>query len=1821
MENIDGALAFRATLDIDDFDVSAEAMERRIKRVSSTTMAEADMMDQSVLSFAQNGAKYIATYLIGQGMGNLLQSIVTTRGQFQQLEIAFETMLGSGTKARQLMEQTAQTAATTPFDLLGVAGGIKQLLAYGESATTVNDTLVRLGNIASGLSIPLNDIVYLYGTTMTQGRLFTQDVRQFMGRGIPLVKELSAQLGKTEEEINAMVTASKIGFPEVKKVIEKMTNSGGQFYNLMEKQSKSLTGLISNLGDAWDSQLNRIGESNQEALSTGLTGAIDLVNNLDKVLNIVKAISIAYGSYKAAIVFNTIVTKGYTGIALVDNTVRQAKITLLKLDAKVTGETAKQTEAMTAAQEAQVKSLLKQLSTEQQANLAQKLRASTIDQLLTAQQKEHLSFLNITTASKEYEAEALKIMSIEQKEALSKVDLTAKSEVYRNALKSEVEAKAQNLEVMRSDVKASAEQVKNRTNEVAMSVKATEAARWEVQMAKRSGDATRVAAAEKRLEAAVTNQAISRKAREAAITEFNAKKKSLETLATRQSTLASIADTTAKTTQSTVTSIFTAVTTKATLAVKSLWLAMKTNPLGWILSAVGLVISAFTLFSNKTDEAKTVEGEFQDATRKSSEELRSFMAILQNSESGTSTHRKALEKINAICKEYNKTLLKENATLDDQRAKYDELRAAIQSTTAEKLKAKYIEAAMAEQAEVEAKALEELQNKAKRAIYDTGETQYIASPMGVGVSTPKYEQSGHIRKASNAVWEAVISDARDAAEDLKDLTGSAYDTALEQMLDKTLIKVQQATLATDAEIKSFKAFVSQTYTEVIDKSNETRGVVENTTNSMNRWFSIDQTPTIAESVDYVAMSFGELDKLLIDTQSEISKLNGTTIVLDADKSKLSDLYTTLKMVGSAISIKTDNLNTEAGISERVKQLKEERENVEINSDRYKELSKSITTLEKRLPKNTTNDDATKKAEQAAEKQRQAQVKAEQSRIEVMEEGYEKRRALLDFQHQQELHTIEVERKELEKARKEAGHSGLSSFDQQNFDDRVNSENTSYTKAQNKLFDGEIDYKRSQYELYFRWVRNMGEDVANTQFATLLKGGSSYRDYVEKEIAKLKTKQADGVLTNGESSHLIALNMQYDEITGAKSAMDAFKESVSNAINQAGTLAEKIQAVADAKERLQSGSTGLVGADEQTEANLFINEQESANDKELQQQLISDLDAFEKRKQTIREVYAALRKQLQSKGATTEVIENLNQSEAADLKTVYNDVFEELQQGGSIIAQIFDETAKRTTKQINTLRKQTKDLISYLASTSDKDITAGFGMSAEQLKALKASPEQIEAINKALDDLYEKGVKKNPFAQLATDSKALFSKGGMSVENIGAFSSSLNAVTGQITNVTGSLKEMFEASGNEKGAEIVAGIEQGLSSVTNIASGFAQGGIIGGAMAAVGELVKGFANAAKVEAEHQAKLKEIRESNIAQQEAYNQLLRDQNLLYEEGNNILSKDAYGTATNAIAQAKRDAIALKADIAKLGQVDIETGSYTTGAWFWKKQHTTYTDLLTLYPQLIDANGQLDTAMAQTILDTRGMSDAHRKLLEDALESQEAFEESIGVMSDYLKDTFGDMGVQLSDDLVSAFKNGESAAEAFGNTVNSMLEDMVSDMIYSTIFADMFNKASQQISKIQTGYNEDGTSNEYANMTDSERLAAQMEVLSGLMDGVDDKMDEAEKMLEWAKQMGEDAGLDNFMANNPSLAQDPLQGAVKSMSEETGGLIAGRMNAMVITQSEQLAIMNRALIYQAEIAMNTKNTVIELQTLNAKAKKLDNIESALRDLSKNTLLPLGVD
>lgn len=1773
-EIIDGGLGFRATLDIDDFNVSAEAMERRIRTVSNTSVYESDRMEQSILSFAQNGAKYLVSYLIGNGLSNVLNSIIQVRGQFQQLDIAFETMLGNTAKSKALMDQLVDTAAKTPFDLMGVAGGAKQLLAYGTAADKVNDTLVRLGNIASGLSIPLNDIVYLYGTTQVQGRLYAQDVRQFTGRGIPLVRELAEMYGKTAEEINEMVSAGKIGFDDVEKVILKMTNSGGQFFNLMEKQSASLTGMIANLGDSWDMALNKLGEDNQDVFATGIEGATYLVEHLDDILRIVKAISIAYGTYKAAVVLNTLATKGYTGVSLIDNTVRQAKISLMKVEENLSGRTAAKTIAMTTAEKAHTAALEAQLTTEEKANVVKAIRISTIQSLLTVQQQEYLSNLGLTASSQGYEAAVMGVLSVEQRESLSKLDLTSKSAIYRAALEREVVSKNQNkiasLDLMRTEVRNAAARVEAAKQTAVATMQATEAMRYEVYWAKQSGDATRIATAEKRYLAAQENQAIARKAALAAQTDFHTKKKALETVATRTGTAASVADNVVTDAQIVKKSLLSTVTTGLIVKLKALWATMLANPFTAILSVVGLVISALTLFGSKEEEATDAMGEFQDTTKKEIDYLNVLMAVLKNTEVGTKAHKDALEKVNKILQEYNKELLTETATVDQLQEKYKELTDAINESAAARIKAKYIEKIQQEQTDV--------QDEAKKKLVKGGQnlSEYHSTPYaGMYGSGGYWTDVKAIQNMNEAIYDQIEIMAMESAEKLKNLTGDAYTKGFSTSLSNISKAVKAASGASDNDMEQFQANLSRYLSSVVKSEQEADQKTKDLTSSMEAFSNAGGgKPAVAESVDYAKMSFSDLDKLIKDTQTEIDTINGKTVKVDTDNKKLDELLLKLGVIKSTISSKEDGLDTESGINARIKQLKEEREGVKINGDKYKELTATINSLSKKLPDNSKNagENAIRKQEQLAEKQLQVDMKLEQARIDIMDDGYEKRKAILDLQHKKNLDDIDKEEKELSKVRKEAGKGGLSSSEKKGFDDRRNLENQSYTKDQNKLFDGEIDYKKKQYDLYFRWVKNMGKDVADTQFSNLLKGGSSYKDYIEKQIQDLNQKKSSGSLTEGESNHLIALNVQYDEIRGAKTAMDSFKESVTQAIGRAATLAEKIQAIADAKERLSNGSTGLVGADEQAEANLFVSKEEEDANKELQDKLLSDFRTFEEQKKSIQDEYALLRNSAMAQNNAA-LLAEINKGEAEALSALNAQMLMQTDSWKNLFTDLDALTVEQIDKLISEIQEK--------MNTAD----------------LKLNPADLKAVLDKLDEAKKKILDVNPFKALGSALSGVFKKSESGSKKTSAdikrdWSNLAKATEGTfdfINDAIDSCDVLGDLIGDSGKATIqmLQGVATAGIAMSAAIKTAEKGSVILAAISIALTAIQWIATIFNNDAKLEKRIQNIQMRIDDLSNSFDRLSSAVGRTYWEYNDQ-EKDAHEKRLNAI----------KEQIAALEQ----QASVAKASW-------NFVQYAQLVKQIKDLRYQLEKAeqsgdMFQLYeLQKRNLRE-QQELIKQQIQAEKDkkktdngkiadWEEQIKDIDSQLEDlersmleTLAGTDVksaidEFADALVDAYVQGEDAAKALGEVTKEVMKKAVVEAIKRQFLAKAINDAVEYLGESM----KDGV------LDDKERAK-----FESMVNAAGDATKKAlESVGDWIKDIEEDA------------TEDPLTGAVRGLSEETGSLVAGRLNAAIINQSDAIGVLRQSLIHQQTIANNTGVSASELKEIKETLKRIETKDSSL--------------
>lgn len=1809
MENIGGGLGFKATLDIDDFNVSAATMERHIKDFSNTAAQEAAAVEDSFQQMAEKAGQYISYYLIGQGMNNLVSSIVSVRGQFQQLELAFGTMLGSTAKATDLMQQMVDTAAKTPFDLMGVAEGAKQLLAYGVSADKVNDTLVRLGNIASGLSIPLNDIVYLYGTTMVQGRLYAQDVRQFTGRGIPLVKELAEKYHTTADNINAMVSAGKIGFPDVEEVLNKMTNAGGQFYQLMEKQSSSLTGQIANLEDAWDSALNSFGEQTEGALSAGIQGATYVVEHMDDVVRILKAVAIAYGSVKAATVLASVVTKGYTGIAVLDNAARTAKLALMKAEATLTGKVANQKKAMAAAETANYEALVTTLTAEEQAAVVKQMRIAAIQSLLTTQQQEYLSNLNLTASSAGYEAAAISVMSAEQRLALSKQDLTAKSATYRAAIVQEAKAKmanqAQTVEAMRTEARSAAQSLETAKAKAIAATQTTEAARYEVYWAQQSGNATAIANAQKKLDAATNVQSAASEAVLAAQTDFYTKKKKYEAAATAQARAASIADTGAKAAQTAATNILSVATTKLAAGFKALWATMAANPFTAIASAIGIVYSLFTLLNRKTEEATDAHGEFEDATRKATQELELYHTIMEKSENGSKTHKDMIAKINEICKEYNSTLLEENDTLEQQEKKYQKVKAAIQATTAEKIKAKYVEK---EQTDLDNKnndRYDAFDSSLNRMEYGTGKYMtYTDRSHGETYQVEIKEAATNIQNMSPAIKEAVRSLVEAGAKELAKLSGDDFTNKYNEIVNQILVGTKAGTKATDKEMEAFSTTLKAYLKDATDYARTFNNNINKTSEEVG-YFAQKTT----QNIDITKMSIEELHELA-------NNLNGKEVTINCKTYGFDNAITLLKAVNDEIAKQQNNLNTESGIGAEIQKLKQMRAEAELGSKAWHDYDNQIKKLQNRLDtatgrnqssaggsrggrsggngRNTAND-AARNAENLRQKQLEADKRLEEARIAVMEEGYDKRKAQLDLQHKQSLQQIDKEEKELAEARKKAGKGGLTTDEKANFQERRNLENTSYTQSQNKLFEGELDYKKKQYQLYFRWVQNMGKEVADKQFEKLLADGNSYKQYVENEIAKLEEKRKNGKLTEGEGNYLISLNTQKGELNGETTALEKFKQQVSDSIGQCQTLAEKIEALAKAKAKLENGESGIVSTDERAEASIALSQQDAQLQKELENTVLNDYRTFEEQKLSITNQYALLRSQAEKTG-DTERLSQINKAEEAALSALNMSYLQQ------------SDSWKNLFSDMDTLSVgQIQELITDIQT----QLNAG---------NLELSPVDYKAVIDSLNKAKERIQELNPFKALGTffndyltakknlkQAEADLASGKGTKENVETakknVKSAANGITDSIQKVTSistecatSLQSMFDALGMDGVADGLGTAIELMGQLGNAAASvgkFMSGDVLGGITGMVSSITSVVGIFAKLhDAKYEKKIQNLQKQIDNLQSAYNRLERAFNNTYwvfnEEQRQGYEKNVQAIQDQISALEKQREVAKKAwDFAQYAKLTTQIKQLNEQL----KKAKEGDDMVGLWQQQKESLREQQELMRQQIQAENSKKKTDKNKIKEWQNQIEEINQQIEDLDQKMMETFAGTDVksaidEFADAIVEAYCSGEDAAKALGETTKKVLKNAVVEALKRNYLAKGIEEAVKYLGSEEVW-----------------------------KDNVLDEQ-EQKKFEDMVNAAGENfqkylSALDGFI-DDTEAASDPLTGAVTSMSEETGGVIAGRLNAFIINQGEQTSVLREQLLQQSAIARNTALS----------AERLQNIENTLRriETKDNSLLSQGI-
>ena len=212
---------------------------------------------------------------VGVGM-----KAVTAAADFEQTKVAFTTLIGDAAKAEQTLGKLRELGAKTPFEFPELADAGRKLIAFGESADSVPETLRRIGDVSAGVQAPVNEIAELYGKARVQGRLFAEDINQLTGRGIPIIQELAKQFGVSDSEVKKLVESGQVGFPAIERAFASMTSEGGRFSGMMDAQSKTTAGLFSTLKDTINEVFLTLGQPINDSIRVLAEQAIGLVQQL-----------------------------------------------------------------------------------------------------------------------------------------------------------------------------------------------------------------------------------------------------------------------------------------------------------------------------------------------------------------------------------------------------------------------------------------------------------------------------------------------------------------------------------------------------------------------------------------------------------------------------------------------------------------------------------------------------------------------------------------------------------------------------------------------------------------------------------------------------------------------------------------------------------------------------------------------------------------------------------------------------------------------------------------------------------------------------------------------------------------------------------------------------------------------------------------------------------------------------------------------------------------------------------------------------------------------------------------------------------------------------------------------------------------------------------------------------------------------------------------------------------------------------------------------------------------------------------------------------
>ena len=183
--------------------------------------------------------------------GDIFRSAI----QIEQVAAQFRVLIGDAELAEIALRSVSEFAAGTPFDNPSVERAATQLLAFGTSASQLEQRLRDLGNIAGVANAGIDELATIFGQVNAQGRLTAERFNQLAERGVNLGDQLATRLMIPVENLRDAISQGAVSAD----IFNEAIGGLGDRFQGIDALANTLGGQISTLGSNFELLRRNIG--------------------------------------------------------------------------------------------------------------------------------------------------------------------------------------------------------------------------------------------------------------------------------------------------------------------------------------------------------------------------------------------------------------------------------------------------------------------------------------------------------------------------------------------------------------------------------------------------------------------------------------------------------------------------------------------------------------------------------------------------------------------------------------------------------------------------------------------------------------------------------------------------------------------------------------------------------------------------------------------------------------------------------------------------------------------------------------------------------------------------------------------------------------------------------------------------------------------------------------------------------------------------------------------------------------------------------------------------------------------------------------------------------------------------------------------------------------------------------------------------------------------------------------------------------------------------------------------------------------------------